>query len=75
MITAKRRDKTITRNSSFFKPVNVEEERTGQKQGNPLATSPQEDSTSSTEEMVRRYPLRSSRRPPERFKDYVKYIG
>jgi hypothetical protein len=67
MVTASRDDKTITRNSSFFKPISVE--------GEQVAESPQTVEMSSdgqNEETSRRYPLRSSRRPPERFKDYVK---
>ena len=67
MVTASRDDRTITRNSSFFKPISVE--------GKQVAESPQTFETPNdghNEESSRRYPLRSSRRPPERFKEYVK---
>ena len=70
MVTASREDRTITRNSSFFKPVNVEEKQAGESPQTFDMSEASDDGQK--EESSRRYPLRSSRRPPERFKDYVK---
>lgn len=77
MVTASREDKTITRNSSFFKPVNIGlEQAEGNGEDEPTPALRSETTVTSSEnpneDNSRRYPLRSSRRRPEYLKDYTK---
>ena len=87
MITAKRKGKEITRNSSFFKPVdpviNVDLEDADDEKIHPnpsisdafVADNPQSnDDDSEIPNPGRRYPTRSSRRPPAYLKDYLQRL-
>ena len=87
MITAKKKGKEITRNSSFFKPVdpviNVDLEDTDDEEIHPnpsIPDAPAADNSqpnnddSETPSPGRRYPTRSSRRPPAYLKDYVQRL-
>ena len=74
MITAKRKDREITRNSSFFKKVDdcatVKQEADDDDDVAP-ESSPPTAATVPPNVPSRRYPLRSSRRAPGYLKDYV----
>ena len=74
MITAKRKDREITRNSSFFKKaddcITVEQEA-GDDDDVAPESSPPTPAIVLPDVPSRRYPLPSSRRAPEYLKDYV----
>ena len=74
MITARRKDREITRNSSFFKKVDdcvtVKQEADDNDDVPPESSSPTA-ATVPPNVPSRRYPLRSSRRAPGYLKDYV----
>lgn len=75
MVTAKRDDKQVTRNSSFFKKIDssqVKKEADGS-DDDDVNLEPSPPTTVETQPVVpeRRYPVRTSRRPPEYLKDYV----
>ena len=87
MFTAKKKGKEITRNSSFFKPVdpviNVDIEDTDDEDIHPnpsIPDAPAADNSqpnnddSETPNPGRRYITRSSRRPPAYLKDYVQRL-
>lgn len=75
MVTAKRDDKEITRNPSFFKKVNestkVKQEVDDDDGVTLQPDCPKTPVVSPEVAPERRYPLRSSRRPPGYLKDYV----
>ena len=74
MITAKREGKEITRNSSFFKKVDPSIPTNAEQTDDELASSTPDVATGKNPEPPspgRRYPLRSSRRPPSHLKDFV----
>ena len=76
MITAKREGKEITRNSSFFKKLDPDAlANTEEPDDNDLTSStenaPAEENDPEAPDPVRRYPIRSSRKPPAFLKDYV----
>ena len=76
MITAKREGKEITRNSSFFKQLDPDAlANTEEPDDNDLTSStenaPAEENDPEAPDPVRRYPIRSSRKPPAFLKDYV----
>ena len=74
MITAKREDKEVTRNSSFFKKLDDStkvKQEVDDDDDVTLETSPTTAPVILLDAPERRYPTRSSRRPPEYLKDYV----
>ena len=71
MVTARREDKEITRNSSFFKSVSPNIGIAAEEDDLVQETLPTDAQVTEEEPPTRCYPLRSSRKPPKYHNDYV----
>ena len=70
-VTARREDKEITRNSSFFKSVSPNIGIAAEEDDLVQETLPTDAQVTEEEPPTRCYPLRSSRKPPKYHNDYV----